>query len=286
MKKIIIIGSDHNGTNQKVGITKFLKNRGYIVIDIGNYNENIKTDYNDIAHQLGSIVNQDLKKIIGILICGTGVGVNIVANKCKGIRSVLAHSILVASKSREHNDSNIISLGSWVNSVEENIKIVSAWLGTNFGQDRHIKRIAKIESEFNKKYKLGFLNGVFDIIHPGHVELIKFAGDICDKLVIGINSDISTRKIKGRNRPINNERDRKNTLMSFNYVNEVLIFNEKSPTKIINKIKPDVIIRGDDFNKKQVRIRDKINKKIEIKIFKKKPGYSTTNIISSVKKNK
>ena len=267
MKKIIIIGSDHNGTNQKVGITKFLKNRGYIVIDIGNYNENIKTDYNDIAHQLGSIVNQDLKKIIGILICGTGVGVNIVANKCKGIRSVLAHSILVASKSREHNDSNIISLGSWVNSVEENIKIVSAWLGTKFGQDRHIKRIAKIESEFNKKYKLGFLNGVFDIIHPGHVELIKFAGDICDKLVIGINSDISTRKIKGRNRPINNERDRKNTLMSFNYVNEVLIFNEKSPTKIINKIKPDVIIRGDDFNEKQVRIRDKINKKIEIKNF-------------------
>lgn len=286
MKKIIIIGSDHNGTNQKVEITKFLKNRGYIVIDIGNYNENIKTDYNDIAHQLGSIVNQDLKKIIGILICGTGVGVNIVANKCKGIRSVLAHSILVASKSREHNDSNVISLGSWVNNVEENIKILSAWLGTKFGEDRHIKRIAKIESEFNKKYKLGFLNGVFDIIHPGHVELINFAGDICDKLVIGINSDISTRKIKGKNRPINNEIDRKNTLMSFNYVNEVLIFNEKSPTKIINKIKPNVIIRGDDFSEKQVRARDKINKKIEIKIYKKKPGYSTTNIISSVKKNK
>ena len=286
MKKIIIIGSDHNGTSQKVEITKYLKNRGYVVIDIGNYNQKIKTDYNDIAHQLGSIVNQDLKKIMGILICGTGVGVNIVANKCKGIRSVLAHSILVASKSREHNDSNVISLGSWINNVEENIKILSAWLGTKFGEDRHIKRVAKIESEFNKKYKLGFLNGVFDIIHPGHVELIKFAGDICDKLVIGINSDTSTRKIKGKNRPINNEIDRKNTLMSFNYVNEVLIFNEKSPTKIINKIKPNVIIRGDDFSEKQVRVRDKINKKIEIKIYKKKPGYSTTNIISSVKKNK
>ena len=286
MKKIVVIGSDHNGTNQKFEIIKYLKYKGFIVIDIGNYNEKNKTDYNDIAHQLGNIVNQDLKKIIGILICGTGVGVNIVANKCKGIRSVLAHSTLVASKSREHNDSNVISLGSWVNNVENNIKIVSAWLGTKFGEDRHIKRIAKIESEFNKKYKLGFLNGVFDIIHPGHVELIKFAGEICDKLVIGINSDISTKKIKGKNRPINNESDRKNTLMSFTHVNEVLIFNEKSPTKIINKIKPNVIIRGDDFNEKQVRARDKINKKIEIKIFKKKPGYSTTNIISSVKNNR
>ena len=89
-----------------------------------------------------------------------------------------------------------------------------------------------------------------------------------------------------KNRPINNENDRKNTLMSFAKVDEVLIFNEISPTKIINKIKPNVIIRGDDFNEKQVRQRDKINKNIDIKIFKKKPGYSTTKIISSAKRNK
>ena len=286
MKKIIVIGCDHNGTQQKYEIIKHLKKKSFTVIDLGNYSDKIKTDYNDVAQQLGNIVNQDLKKNRGILICGTGVGVNIVANKCNGIRSVLAHSKLVASKSREHNDSNVICLGSWVNGAEENIKIISSWLGTKFGEDRHVKRLAKIESQFNKKYKLGFLNGVFDIIHPGHVDLINFATNICDRLVIAINSDISTRKIKGKNRPINNENDRKKTLMSFAKVDEVLIFNEISPTKIINKIKPNVIIRGDDFNEKQVRQRDKINKNIDIKIFKKKPGYSTTKIISSAKRNK
>jgi len=284
MKKIIIIGSDHNGTAQKTEIINYLHRKKFIVIDIGNYNDKIKTDYNDIAFQLGKVVGQNLKIFTGILICGTGVGVNIVVNKCKGIRSVLAHSVLVAKKSREHNDSNVISLGSWVNNTNENIKILSAWLGTKFGEDRHIKRVAKINSQFDKKYKLGFLNGVFDIIHSGHIELIKFASDICDKLIIGINSDKSTKKIKGKNRPINNEIDRKNTLMSFSNVDEVLIFDETSPTKIIKKTQPNVIIRGDDFNEKQVRKRDKINNKIDIKIFKKKPGYSTTKIISSVKK--
>ena len=81
MKKIIVIGCDHNGTQQKYEIIKHLKKKSFTVIDLGNYNEKIKTDYNDVAQQLGNIVNQDLKKNIGILICGTGVGVNIVVNK-------------------------------------------------------------------------------------------------------------------------------------------------------------------------------------------------------------
>ena len=284
MKKIIIIGSDHNGTEQKIKIINVLKKKNFIVIDVGNFNAENKVDYNEIAQQLGIIVNQDLKNFIGVLICGTGVGVNIVANKCKGIRSVLAHSMLVAEKSREHNDSNVICLGSWVNDIDSNLKIISSWLGTKFGNDRHIKRVSKINSEFDGKYNVGFLNGVFDIIHPGHIELIKFARGICHKLVIAINSDISTRKIKGKLRPINNEQDRKNTLLSFEGVEEVVIFEQISPSTIIKKIRPDVIIRGDDYNEEQVRIRDKINKKINIKIFKKKIGFSTTKLISSLKK--
>lgn len=285
MKKIIIIGSDHNGTVQKKEILFFLKKKNYTIIDIGNFNAEQKVDYNEIAHLLGVIVNQDLKKFIGVLLCGTGVGVNIVANKCKGIRSVLAHSVLVAEKSREHNDSNVICLGTWVNNIDTNLKILSSWLGTKFGNDRHIKRVSKINSQFNNKYNLGFLNGVFDIIHPGHIELIKFARDICNKLVVAINSDNSTKKIKGNSRPINNEQDRKNTLLSIEGIDEVLIFEDISPTKIIKEINPDVIIRGDDYNENQVRIRDKISKKIDIKIFKKKPGYSTTKLISSFQKN-
>jgi len=283
-KKIIIIGSDHNGTSQKKLIIKSLK-KNFTVIDIGNYDENYKIDYNVVASQLGNIMNVDISKFKGILLCGTGVGVNIVVNKFSSIRSVLAHSILVAKKSREHNDTNVICLGTWVNDVKTNLKIIENWLGTSFGYDRHVKRISKINSDFGLKYNVAFLNGVFDILHPGHLDLINFAKDISKKVIIGINSDKSTKKIKGNKRPINNEENRKQTLLNLANVDEVIIFKEVTPSKLIKMVKPDLIVRGDDYKENLVRKRDNINKNIDIKILKKTKNYSTTKLINLIKKN-
>ena len=109
----IIISSDHNGVESKQQLKTFLKGEGYQVIDIGPYTSDISVDYVDYANQLSQIIsNKEAER--GILICGTGVGMSIVANRMPGVRAVLAHNELTAVKSREHNDSNVLCLGSWL----------------------------------------------------------------------------------------------------------------------------------------------------------------------------
>tara|TARA_Y100000389_G_scaffold203530_1_gene252208 strand:- start:3572 stop:4429 length:858 start_codon:yes stop_codon:yes gene_type:complete len=278
MKELLIVGSDHNGLEQKKYIKNILKKK-FSIIDVGNYDFKEKTDYNDPANQLSRIM-EDNPRARGILLCGTGVGMSIVSNKRKKIRSVLAHSVLVAKKSRDHNDSNVLCLGTWINNKHNNLKIISAWMNTQFGEGRHVRRVEKIDNR--KKYSISLINGVFDLLHPGHLELLNFAKSISRKLVVAINSDVSTKKIKGKDRPINNEIDRKYALLNISHVDEVVIFNETKPTNIIKIIKPDVIIRGDDFKASTVRKRDNIPSKIDIKIFQKKIGYSTTKIINKI----
>lgn len=283
MKKIIIVGCDHNGLDLK----NFIKNKlekNFLIIDIGNFNKDEKVDYIDFAKVVGENVSKYSNTILGVLICGTGVGMSLASNKIKNIRSVLAHNLLTAEKSREHNDTNIICLGSWINTNQENFNILKAWIGTKFGFGRHTRRVEKIEKTNN--YKIAFVNGVFDILHHGHVELLKFAKSLAEKVIVGVNSDKSVKKIKGKDRPINNFEDRKNTLLSLQYVDDVIKFEEIKPTKIINKIKPDLVVRGDDYPEKIVRQRDKIPKNITIKILKKKQGYSTTNIIKKFRKKR
>lgn len=282
MKKIIVIGNDHNGLEQKNFIKKIL-NKKFTVIDVGNYELGEKVDYIEPANQLSKII-QDNPGSRGILLCGTGVGMNIVSNKNKNIRSVLAHSVTVAKKSRDHNDSNVICLGTWINDKHQNIKIVSAWIDTQFGEGRHVKRVEKIERL--EKYPIVFVNGVFDILHTGHIQLLNFAKSLGKKLVVAINSDNSVRKLKGKNRPINSQIDRKYALLNISHVDEVIIFDENKPTKVVKKIKPSVIVRGDDFKASVVRKRDKIPNYIDIKIFQKIRGYSTTNIINKINDRK
>jgi rfaE bifunctional protein nucleotidyltransferase chain/domain len=282
MKKFIVIGNDHNGLDQKNFIKKIL-NKKFTVIDVGNYELGEKVDYIEPANQLSKII-QDNPGSRGILLCGTGVGMNIVSNKNKNIRSVLAHSVTVAKKSRDHNDSNVICLGTWINDKSHNLKIVSAWLDTQFGEGRHVKRVEKIERL--EKYPIAFVNGVFDILHTGHIQLLNFAKSVGKKLVVAINSDDSVRKLKGKNRPINSQIDRKYALLNISHVDEVIIFDENKPTKVIKKIKPSVIVRGDDFKASAVRKRDNIPNYIDIKIFQKIKGYSTTNIINKINDRK
>lgn len=123
-----------------------------------------------------------------------------------------------------------------------------------------------------------FTNGCFDILHRGHLELLKFCKSVGDKVIVGLNSDESIKKLKGESRPINNEIDRKFFLESLKYVDEVIIFKEKTPYNLIKKIKPKIIVKGGDYTVENVIGNDLC----EVRIFKHVKGYSTTKTIQYI----
>lgn len=277
-KENIVISSDHNGVKLKNKIQKKFPNFNFI--DLGPMFEE-KVDYTDYAFQLANIVSKKQVKY-GVLVCGTGIGMSITANKFNNVRAALVHNSLSSINSKDHNDTNVICLGSWINKDEVNLKLLNTWLNTKFGQGRHVKRVEKIEPNKNKE-KLIFTNGVFDILHSGHIELLKFSKSLGKKLIVGINSDRSVKLLKGKNRPINNQNDRKNLLLQLNVVDEVIIFDHIKPAGLIKKINPDVVVKGSEFTVDQIRKNDQISEKIKIKTFPTKKGYSTTNIIKKIK---
>lgn len=100
--------------------------------------------------------------------------------------------------------------------------------------------------------KIVFTNGCFDIIHPGHVDLLERAAALGDRLIVGINSDASVRKLKGPSRPFNDQESRKRVLLSLKPVNEVLIFDESTPERMIEQICPDVLVKGGDWRPEEI----------------------------------
>jgi rfaE bifunctional protein nucleotidyltransferase chain/domain len=128
-----------------------------------------------------------------------------------------------------------------------------------------------------------FTNGCFDLLHIGHIELIKYAKSLGDYLVVGINSDNSVKKIKGLSRPINNQITRKIILESIRYVDEVVIFDEDTPLKIIKEIQPQIIVKGGDYKKEDV-VGYEFEKLglLEVKIFNYVNNNSTTKIIERI----
>lgn len=95
--------------------------------------------------------------------------------------------------------------------------------------------------------KIVFTNGCFDILHPGHVEYLAGAADLGDILIIGLNSDHSVSKIKGPHRPINPEKDRISLLTALHFVDAVIVFDDLTPEKLIQQIRPDVLVKGGDY---------------------------------------
>ena len=139
----------------------------------------------------------------------------------------------------------------------------------------------------NKDKKIVFTNGCFDILHLGHVEYLNEARALGDCLIIAINSDESVRKIKGPDRPINNERDRAKMLLSLKAVDCVQIFNEETPLEIIKLISPKVLVKGGDWKPEQIIGSEFVAKNGGITkslIFKE--GYSTSNLIKNVQGKK
>lgn len=277
--KTIIISSDHNGVENKQQLKTYLKGEGYRVIDIGPYVSDVSVDYVDYAAQLSTIVsNREADR--GILICGTGVGMSIVANRFSGVRAVLAHNELTAVKSREHNDSNVLCLGTWLSSQIEMREMTKMWLDESWGEGRHVKRVEKIDPHTG----IVLANGVFDILHKGHIELLKFAKSQGTKLVVAIDSDERVKKIKGDSRPINNQDDRKRILETNKYVDEVLIFNSSEELQsLYETLSPDVLVKGSEWTAQEVRERDFIPKEIQIKVYPLVGNYSTTNTMNKIR---
>jgi len=137
--------------------------------------------------------------------------------------------------------------------------------------------------EKKKGKKIVFTNGIFDIIHPGHIILLKEAKKHGDILIVGLNTDISTKKNKGKQRPIFPFEERKNILLSIKYVDFVLGFNEKTPIDLIKLVSPDVIVKGGDYKPDKVVGKDFVeNKDGKLIIVKQLPEYSTTRIVESI----
>jgi ribose 5-phosphate isomerase B len=151
-KMKIALGSDHGGYQLKENLKKYLKELNVEYKDFGCNSEK-SVDYPDIGFKIArEVKNRNYDK--GILICGTGIGMSIVANKIKGIRASLCHDVFSARYAREHNDANILTLGGRVIDSGLAKEIVKVWLNTDFsGEERHLKRLNKIKQEEDKIYK-------------------------------------------------------------------------------------------------------------------------------------
>ncbi len=139
----VIVGSDHGGFNLKNAIVSELKEKGVDITDFGPESDD-SVDYPDFAKPLAEkVAAGEYDK--GILICGTGIGMSISANKVNGIRCALVHDTFSARATREHNDSNILAMGERVIGKGLASDIVDIWLNTEFEGGRHEKRVRKIE---------------------------------------------------------------------------------------------------------------------------------------------
>lgn len=139
---MIPIGSDHAGFTLKAEIIKHLESKGLEVKDYGCFSED-SIDYPDFAHPVADYIENN-PGALGILICGSGNGINMTANKHQGIRSALCWKVEIAELARQHNDANIIAMPARFISTQEAIEMVNAFLNTDFEGGRHQNRVNKI----------------------------------------------------------------------------------------------------------------------------------------------
>ncbi|MFL2574493.1 MAG: D-glycero-beta-D-manno-heptose 1-phosphate adenylyltransferase [Flavobacteriales bacterium] len=144
-------------------------------------------------------------------------------------------------------------------------------------------------SQIIKKWRLNgdkiiFTNGCFDLIHLGHLEILARSADLGDKLIVGINSDMSIKKIKGNSRPIIEEESRVKQLAAIEFIDAVILFNEDTPYNLIKVIKPDVLTKGGDYKKNDIVGNELINKEQgDVVIIPLTQGFSTTSILEKIK---
>ena len=147
------------------------------------------------------------------------------------------------------------------------------------------KKILKHVTSIRKtNKKIVFTNGCFDLLHKGHRDLVKQSFSFGDILIVGLNSDKSVKRLKGTDRPIQNEFERKNALLNTGYVNEVYIFDDDTPLELINLIKPDILVKGGDYTPNEIVGYEEVtNRGGEIRIVPLTPGFSTTSTIENMR---
>jgi D-beta-D-heptose 7-phosphate kinase/D-beta-D-heptose 1-phosphate adenosyltransferase len=146
---------------------------------------------------------------------------------------------------------------------------------------KKVTDLKKLISTLKKNGKsIVFTNGCFDLLHPGHIKILCEAKNKGDILVVGLNSDSSVRRLKGQARPVLNEKARAILLSAISYVDYIVIFKEDTPYKLIKGLRPDILVKGEDWQTDKI-----IGRKFARKIFRVKfcPGYSTTALIKKIK---
>lgn len=124
-----------------------------------------------------------------------------------------------------------------------------------------------------------FTNGCFDVLHRGHVDYLKQSRKLGKRLIVGLNSDASIKRLKGLNRPVNSQEDRKAVLLALRFVDEVIIFDEDTPLNLIRTINPDIITKGGDYTPEQVVGYTFVEQTVIIPFL---DGYSSTRIINEI----
>ena len=136
-----------------------------------------------------------------------------------------------------------------------------------------------------KEKKIVFSNGCFDILHLGHIEYLAQARDLGHILIVGLNSDESVHRLKGQHRPVNKEFARELTLAALSFVDAVVVFTEDTPLKLIEMVQPDILVKGKDYDEKEIVGADVVKARggevITIELVK---GYSTTHTIEKTHK--
>ena len=142
MAKTLIVGSDHAGLALKRELAAVAAELGYEVVDVGTHTSD-STDYPDYAHRVASAVARG--EGLGLLVCGTGIGMSMAANRHPGVRAALCGDVFSASMTRQHNDANVLCVGSRVIGAGLAEQILKAFLATSFEGGRHARRVKKID---------------------------------------------------------------------------------------------------------------------------------------------
>ena len=279
VKETILIASDHNGNDARDFLVPKLLGWGYSVVDMGPRTDDrvlgvTKVNYTDYAEQLAYAITKN-SSLRGILICGTGVGMSICANRFKGVKASLVGDVDTAKKTREHNDSNVLVMGSWNTSKPEMENITAAWLNEEFGKGRHEKRVAKLDDHTSDDVVL--VPGVFELIHTGHIKLFEFAKSF-GRVVVALNTTKSAEKIKKRKIKVRQE-DRMNVLERLDLVDEVILMDDEDAGNLLVSTGAKYLVKGGrpDFAC-HVRNVDNVPDDCEIKMFPHDNSYSSSDI--------
>lgn len=152
----------------------------------------------------------------------------------------------------------------------------------NFGPWSFGDKIVDAEVLKNRNYNLVFTNGVFDLLHTSHINMLKFAKAQGDKLVVALNSDESVKRLKGESRPIITLKDRMEVISALECVDYVVSFEEDTPLELVKKIKPDLIVKGADYKKEDIAGYEVVGAE-KIVLYPYEQGNSTTSIIGKIK---